>query len=51
MLFDQFGFGITVFGPGAPLSMYHWESDEEDFLNALSARTPVRYGGWLDDIL
>jgi uncharacterized cupin superfamily protein len=31
-LFDQLGFGITVLGPGQPLSMYHWESDEEDFL-------------------
>jgi len=31
-LFDQLGFGITVLGAGQPLSMYHWESDEEDFL-------------------
>lgn len=31
-LFDQLGFGIGVLGPGQPLSMYHWESDQEDFL-------------------
>ena len=30
-LFDQLGFGITVLGPGQPLSMYHWESDQENF--------------------
>jgi hypothetical protein len=31
-LFEQLGFGITVLGPGQPLSMYHWETDQEDFL-------------------
>src|SRR6266566_730385 len=31
-LFDQLGFGVTVLGAGQPLSMYHWESDQEDFL-------------------
>lgn len=31
-LFDQLGFGIQVLGPGEPMSMYHWESDQEDFL-------------------
>jgi hypothetical protein len=31
-LFDQLGIGISVLGPGEPLSMYHWETDEEDFL-------------------
>jgi mannose-6-phosphate isomerase-like protein (cupin superfamily) len=31
-LFDQLGIGITLLGPGQPLSMYHWESDEENFL-------------------
>ena len=31
-VFDQLGFGITILGPGQPLSMYHWESDQEDFL-------------------
>jgi mannose-6-phosphate isomerase-like protein (cupin superfamily) len=31
-LFDQLGVGIAVLGPGQPLSMYHWESDEENFL-------------------
>jgi uncharacterized cupin superfamily protein len=32
IVFDQIGVGITVLGAGEPLSMYHWESDEEDFL-------------------
>jgi len=32
ILFDQLGVGITVLGPGEPMSMYHWETDEEDFL-------------------
>jgi hypothetical protein len=31
-VFEQLGFGITVLGPGQPLSMYHWENDQEDFL-------------------
>src|SRR5438876_11988 len=31
-VFDQLGFGTTILGPGQPLSMYHWESDQEDFL-------------------
>ena len=31
-LFDQIGIGLTVLGAGQPLSMYHWESDEENFL-------------------
>jgi hypothetical protein len=32
ILFDQLGIGITVLGPGAPMSMYHWENDQEGFL-------------------
>jgi uncharacterized cupin superfamily protein len=31
-LFDQLGIGITVLGPGQPMSMYHWEDEQEDFL-------------------
>ncbi len=31
-LFDQLGVGLTVLGPGEPMSMYHWETDQEDFL-------------------
>jgi hypothetical protein len=31
-IFAQLGIGITILGPGQPLSMYHWESDQEDFL-------------------
>ena len=30
--FPQIGIGLSVLGPGEPLSMYHWESDQEDFL-------------------
>jgi mannose-6-phosphate isomerase-like protein (cupin superfamily) len=32
ILFDQLGIGLTALGPGQPMSMYHWESDQEDFL-------------------
>ncbi len=32
ILFDQLGIGLTVLGPGEPMSMYHWETDQEDFL-------------------
>ena len=31
-LFDQLGVGITIVGPGEPTTMYHWESNEEDFI-------------------
>lgn len=31
-MFRQLGLGLTVLEPGEPLSMYHWESDQEDFL-------------------
>jgi uncharacterized cupin superfamily protein len=30
--FEQLGLGITVLEPGEPLAMYHWETDQEDFL-------------------
>jgi uncharacterized cupin superfamily protein len=30
--FHQLGINLTRLGPGEPLSMYHWESDQEDFL-------------------
>jgi uncharacterized cupin superfamily protein len=30
--FDQIGFGLVVLEPGEPMSMYHWETDQEDFL-------------------
>jgi uncharacterized cupin superfamily protein len=30
--FLQLGINITVLGPGEPLSMYHYENDQEDFL-------------------
>ena len=31
-MFPQLGLGLTVLEPGEPLSMYHWERDQEDFL-------------------
>jgi uncharacterized cupin superfamily protein len=30
--FHQLGINLQVLGPGEPMSMYHWEADQEDFL-------------------
>jgi uncharacterized cupin superfamily protein len=30
--FEQLGIHVFVLGPGEPMSMYHWEADQEDFL-------------------
>jgi uncharacterized cupin superfamily protein len=30
--FSQLGINLRVLGPGEPMSMYHWEADQEDFL-------------------
>ena len=30
--FEQVGINVFVLGPGQPMSMYHWEADQEDFL-------------------
>jgi uncharacterized cupin superfamily protein len=30
--FHQLGVNLTRLGPGEPMSMYHWEADQEDFL-------------------
>jgi uncharacterized cupin superfamily protein len=30
--FPQVGIGLSVLGPGEPMAMYHWESDQEGFL-------------------
>jgi uncharacterized cupin superfamily protein len=30
--FEQLGIALFVLGPGEPMSMYHWEADQEDFL-------------------
>ena len=30
--FPQLGLGLTVLEPGEPMAMYHWETDQEDFL-------------------
>ena len=30
--FPQIGIGLTVLSPGEPMTMYHWETDQEAFL-------------------
>jgi uncharacterized cupin superfamily protein len=30
--FPQLGINLTILEPGEPMSMYHWEADQEDFL-------------------
>src|SRR4051812_13430572 len=30
--FQQLGINLTLLEPGAPMTMYHWEADQEDFL-------------------
>jgi uncharacterized cupin superfamily protein len=30
--FTQLGVNLTLLAPGEPMSMYHWEADQEDFL-------------------
>jgi quercetin dioxygenase-like cupin family protein len=30
--FRQLGMGVNVLAPGEPMAMYHWETDQEDFL-------------------
>ena len=30
--FGQLGINLTLLEPGAPMTMYHWEADQEDFL-------------------
>jgi mannose-6-phosphate isomerase-like protein (cupin superfamily) len=30
--FPQIGLGLSVLEPGEPMAMYHWETDQEDFL-------------------
>jgi quercetin dioxygenase-like cupin family protein len=30
--FRQVAMGLTVLAPGEPIAMYHWETDQEDFL-------------------
>jgi mannose-6-phosphate isomerase-like protein (cupin superfamily) len=31
-IFPGLGLGLTVLEPGEPMTMYHWETDQEDFL-------------------
>jgi uncharacterized cupin superfamily protein len=44
ILFDQLGVGITILGPDEPMSMYHWEADQEDFLVLSGTATLVIEG-------
>ena len=30
--FPQLGMNLVVLGPGEPIAMYHWETEQEDFL-------------------
>ena len=30
--FPQVGINLRILGPGEPMSMYHWEADQEDFV-------------------
>jgi uncharacterized cupin superfamily protein len=30
--FAQLGLNVSILDPGQPMSMYHWEDDQEDFL-------------------
>ena len=30
--FRQLGINLTLLEPGEPMTMYHWEADQEDFL-------------------
>jgi uncharacterized cupin superfamily protein len=30
--FEQLGLNVSVLEPGQPMSMYHWEDEQEDFL-------------------
>ena len=31
-IFEHLGVGLTVLEPGEPMTRYHWETDQEDFL-------------------
>jgi cupin domain len=43
-LFDQLGVGITYLDAGEPMTMYHWESDQEGFLVLSGSATLVIEG-------
>src|SRR2546429_7937691 len=30
--YPQVGIGLSLLGPGEPMAMYHWETDQEGFL-------------------
>ena len=32
LCYPQVGVGLSVLDPGEPMAMYHWETDQEDFL-------------------
>ena len=43
--FPQVGIGLTVLVAGEPMAMYHWESDEEDFLMLAGEALLIVEGG------
>ena len=43
-IFEQLGVGLTVLEPGEPMSMYHWETDQEDFLLLAGAAVAIVEG-------
>ena len=36
--FEQIGVHLVAMRPGEPMAMYHWESDQEDFLGSPARR-------------
>jgi hypothetical protein len=44
ILFDQLGVALTYLEPGEPMSMYHWETDQEDFLVVSGTATLIVEG-------
>ena len=46
--FAQVGVNVFVLGPGEPMSMYHWETDQEDFLVLAGSGTLVIEGEEVD---
>ncbi len=42
--FPQIGIALNVLAPGEPIGMYHWETDQEDFL-VLSGEALLIVGG------
>jgi hypothetical protein len=46
--FRQLGINLTLLEPGEPMTMYHWEADQEDFL-VLSGEKGKGWGAYTVD--